>query len=232
MKIKKPYLLVGIILILLLVVLLIVKLSTKNDLEIVVDPEVKAASFIPANKPEVSADEKVKGSTKADVKIVVYEDYANVFSADNSENIKKLEAEFGNKIMVAVRPYVLRQKTMSLESAMAIECASEQGKWEEMRDGVFNAVRSGNLNMDGISGWAKQIDLDMDKFNQCLTDVKKQGIMLQETADAQKFSVYGAPTVFVNDELVVGARPYEDYTDESGVSVLGLKSLVARELAK
>lgn len=232
MKIKKSYLYSVAILIILLLIVLAIKSLSKDNLEIVVDSEREVASFAPTNQPTISADEKVIGSTRAAVKVVVYEDYANVFSADNSLNIEKLEAEFGDKIVVAVRPYVLRQKTMSLESAMAIECALEQGKWEEMREGIFRAVRQEALNMEGINGWAKQINLDMDKFSQCLTDTEKQGILLQVTTDAQKFSVYGAPTVFVNNELVVGARPYEDYTDEKGVAILGLKSLVARELAK
>lgn len=232
MKTKKSYLPIVAILIALLTIFLIIKLVWKDDSAVVIDPEVQAASFAPASQPTISADEKIMGSPRAAVKVVVYEDYSNIFSADNAENIKKLEAEFDNKIVVAVRPYATRLKPMSLEAAMAIECASAQDKWEEMREGVFRAVKAGNLNVEGISGWAKQIGLDETNFNKCLTDVEKQGIMLQVAADAQKFSVYGAPTVFVNDELIIGARPYEDYVDEAGVSVLGLKSLVAKELAK
>lgn len=233
-QLKKSYVLGGAVIILALLVLLIIKLSLKDDTKVVSDlgKEVKAESFAPATQPTISASEKVMGSTKAAVKIVVYEDYSNIFSADNAENIKKLEDEFGNKIVVAVRPFAIREKPISLDAAMAIECASSQGKWEEMREGVFRAVKSDSLNSEGISGWAKQIGLDQDKFNQCLTDTEKQGIMLQVAADAQKFSVYGAPTVFVNDELVIGARPYDDYTDETGVKVEGLKSLVARQIAK
>jgi Protein-disulfide isomerase len=233
-QLKKSYVLGGVAIILVILVLLIIKLTFKDDTKVATDlgKEAKAESFTPATQPTISTDEKVMGSTKAAVKIVVYEDYSNIFSADNAENIKKLEDEFGNKIVVAVRPFASREKPVSLDAAMAIECASDQGKWEEMREGVFRAVKSDSLNMDGINGWAKQIGLDQEKFNQCLTDTEKQGIMLQVATDAQKFSVYGAPTVFVNNELVIGARPYDDYTDETGTKIEGLKSLVARQIAK
>ena len=233
-QLKKSYVLGGAVIILALLILLIVKLSFKDNAKVVTDlgKEVKAESFAPATQPTISADEKVMGSTKAAVKIVVYEDYSNIFSADNAENIKKLEDEFGNKVVVAVRPFAIREQPISLDAAMAIECASDQGKWEEMREGVFRAVKSDSLNTDGINGWAKQIGLDQDKFDKCLTDTQKQGIMLQVAADAQKFSVYGAPTVFVNDELVIGARPYDDYTDDTGAKIEGLKNLVARQIAK
>lgn len=233
-KVNKSYLYIGLVVIGLLVILLIANLLKSDEPEQLsgLGDEAKASSFAPASQPTISVDEKVMGSTKAAVKIVVYEDYSNIFSADNSENIKKLEEEFDNKIVVAVRPYATREKPTSLEAAMAIECASEQDKWEDMREGVFRAVRANSLNMDGINGWAGQIGLDKNKFDQCLTNVEKQGIMLQVAASAQKFSVYGAPTVFVNDELVVGARPYYDYTDETGVKIEGLRSLVERQIEK
>jgi protein-disulfide isomerase len=233
-QVKKSYLYIGLVVIGLLVILLLVNLLRDDKSKTIssLDNEAKAASFAPANQPTISANEKVMGSTKAAVKIVVYEDYSNIFSADNSENIKKLEADFGNKVVVAVRPYATREKATSLEAAMAIECASEQNKWEDMREGVFRAVRANSLNGEGISGWAKQIGLDKNKFDQCLTNTEKQGIMLQVAADARKFSVYGAPTIFINDELIIGARPYDDYTDDTGAKVEGLRSLVVRQIGK
>lgn len=232
MKVKKTYLYFGVTLIALLAIFLIIKLVWKDDSQVVNNSEVKAASFAPASQPTISADEKVMGSPRAAVKVVVYEDYSNIFSADNAENIKKLEDEFDNKVVVAVRPYTTREKPISLEAAMAVECASEQGKWEEMREGIFNAVRSKDLNSDGIIGFAKQIGLDQDNFAKCLTNAEKQGIMLQVATDAQKFSVYGAPTTFINDELIIGARPYDDYTDDTGAKIEGLKSLVTRQVEK
>jgi len=236
LKMKKSYLWGGAIILLgLIIILLIVKLSWKNNSDKSINDlgkEVKAESFAPASQPTISANEKVIGSTSAAVKIVVYEDYSNIFSANDADNIKKLETEFGNKVVVAVRPYAIRQKPISLEAAMAIECASNQNKWEDMRDGIFRAVKTSSLTSEGIKGWARQIGLDQDKFNKCLTDTEKQGIMLQVATDAQKFSVYGAPTIFVNDELVIGARPYEDYTDGTGTKIEGLHSLVARQIEK
>ena len=232
MKVNKTYLYAGVILIALLAIFLSIKLVWRDNSEVTHNSGVKAASFTPASQPKISADEKVMGSTRAAVKVVVYEDYSNIFSADNAENIKKLEDEFGNKIVVAVRPYATREKPISLEAAMAVECASEQGKWEEMRTGIFNAVRSKDLNSDGINGWAKQIGLNQDNFSQCLTNTEKQGIMLQVADEAQKFSVYGAPTTFINDDLIIGARPYDDYTDDTGAKIEGLKSLVTRQIEK
>lgn len=231
---KKSYILGGaIFLLILLIALLLLKTTWNNNPEKAstdLGTPAKAESFAPASSPTISADEKVIGELKAPVKIIVYEDYSNIFSGEAAESIRNLKSDFGNKIVVAVRPYAIKEKPASIEAAMAVECAFDQGKWQEMRDGIFMAVKNNNLSSEEIKNLSVNIGLDQATFAKCLTDAEKQGIMLQVTENAKQFSVYGAPTIFVNNELIVGARPYDDYLDESGVKVEGLKTLVGRQI--
>lgn len=231
---KKSYILGGAIFLLILsIILLLIKTTWNNNPEKAstdLGTPAKAESFSPASSPTISADEKVIGELKAPVKIIVYEDYSNIFSGEAAESIRNLKSDFGNKIVVAVRPYAIKEKPASIEAAMAVECAFDQGKWQEMRDGVFTAVKNNNLSSEEIKNLSVNISLDQATFAKCLTDAEKQGIMLQVTENAKQFSVYGAPTIFVNNELIVGARPYDDYLNESGVKVEGLKTLVARQI--
>lgn len=192
--------------------------------------EARANVFSPSSLPAVSADEKIVGSVKAKVKILVYEDYASIFSADLAKTLERIKVDYGNDIVIAFRPFALRSNPASLETAMAIECASENGGWVEMRQAIFNALEASDLSFEKISTQADKQALDKDKFAQCLTSTEKQGIMLKVAEDAKNFSVYGAPTIFINDELIIGARPYDDYLDENGVMIKGLKSLVAKHL--
>lgn len=223
----------AIFLVVLLVILFSIKATWKKSPEKAssdLGAAVKAESYAPTNQPTISAEEKVVGSIKAPVKILVYEDYSDIFSADNSSVVDKIRNEFGDKIVLAVRPFATREKPASIEAAMAVECASEQGKWPEMRANVFRMVKNNNLSTDQITAAASQIGLDQAKFGECLTSTEKQGIMLQVAEDAKKFSVYGTPTIFINNELIIGARPYDDYLDESGSKIEGLKSVIDRQL--
>jgi len=233
---KKSYILGGaVILILLFIGLLIVKMAWRDNPEKAntdLGAAAKADSFAPSNMPTISVDEKIIGNFKAPIKILVYEDYSDIFSADNAEVLKKVETEFGNQVVIIVRPFALREKPAGIESAMAVECAFEQGKWQEMRTNIFAAVKTNSLSSELIKSSAIQIGLDETEFNNCLTDTEKQGIMLRVTSDAKQFSVYGTPTTFVNNELIVGARPYEDYLDEFDKKVEGFKSLVTRQIEK
>jgi protein-disulfide isomerase len=192
--------------------------------------EAKAESFIPASSPTISADEKIIGSVQAPVKILVYEDYNNLFSAELADNLSRIKEEFGDKVVVAVRPFVLRNNVASMEAAMAIECSVADGNWVEMRSVIFSAVTNHDFSAEKIAQEADKQGLDKEKFNECLTSLEKQGLMLQVAENAKDFSVYGAPTIFVGNELVIGARPYGDYEDETGAKVEGLKSLVERQI--
>lgn len=230
---KKSFWLIALILFFIALLLLVLKISWQNNPEKAnsdLASEAKAESFIPTSLPELSAGEKVSGSIKAPVKIIVYEDYSNIFSASNSENLEKIANDFDKKVVLAFRPFVNREKPLSLESAMAVECALEQDKWMEMRSEIFKATRDDSLNTEHIKELAQNLSLDETEFSNCLTDVQKQGIILQVAQDAKEFSVYGAPTIFINNELIVGARPYDDYVDDQGQKIEGLKSFVLRKI--
>lgn len=232
---KKKSLIWGIVIFLslLLLALLLLKsflVDTKSENSTLV-PEVKAEVFTPSSLPTISADEKVSGNINASVKILIYEDYADTFSANLANTMERVRADFGDKVVMAFRPYVLKGNVASLDAAMAINCAADEGgDWAAMRQMVFQAVGSNTLSLEKISTKAEEQGLDKAKFAECLTSAEKQGIMLKVAEDAQRFSVYGAPTIFVNGELVVGARPYEDYLNEKGETVEGLKNLITRHL--
>lgn len=232
---KKKSLIWGVVifLALLLIVLLVVKsfvVDPSAEVSTLV-PTAKAEVYTPTSLPTISADEKVIGKVDAPVKILVYEDYADTFSANLANTMESIRADFGSKVVMAFRPYVLKGNSASLEAAMAINCVAEEGgDWAAMRQTVFQAVGQNNLSLEKIGAKAEEQGLDKAKFAACLTSLEKQGIMLKVAEDAQNFSVFGAPTIFVNGELVVGARPYDDYLNEKGETVEGLKSLVSRNI--
>lgn len=67
------------------------------------------------------------------------------------------------------------------------------------------------LTVDALKGWAKEIGLNMDEFNSCY-DSNKYDKQIAEDIEAGRASeVNGTPTVFVGDEMVVGAQPFEEF---------------------
>jgi len=171
------------------------------------------------------------GSEKALVTIFVYEDNSNIYSAELAGTLSKIYAESSDQVAIIARSLVLINNTGSQEAAWLLECSSRQNKWSEMRDLLFSKVReNGSLNlMEGLA-YGKELNLDNDKLEACLTSEEKYAKIEELRLEADKYGVIGAPTMFIEDEMILGARPYDDYVDSNGDTIEGLKSLISRKL--
>lgn len=189
----------------------------------------QAQSYLAIDQPNLEERDLVFGSAGAPVKIFVFEDYSSPFSAVLADDLDKIRAEFGDRVAVAVRPYT-KNSDVARQAAEAIKCAADQNKWKELRALFFAKVKSKQtldpIAMDNL----EQVGIKSPEFALCLTNERKSGKIEQLAAEAETLQVYGAPTIFINDELVPGARPYEDYTDSDGEVVAGLRTLVARKI--
>lgn len=181
--------------------------------------------------PVIEENEKTFGSSGAPLSIFVYEDYTNIFSANLADSLNKAQLDFGEDISISVRPFVKNSQEAFL-AALAVECAGRQDKWKEMRALLFAKVKN-RQNLEPTSlDYQKQLGLDEESFSLCLTNEEKSGKMEEMIASADALAVYGAPTIFIGEEVIPGARPYEDYTDSEGNSVYGLKTVISAKLGR
>jgi len=200
------------------------------------DVEAVSQSYLVSLKPELKENDRIIGRNDATLKIFVYEDYDDVWSATMNENLNRLITAESDDIAFVIRPFI-GQTAKSIEGALAVECAGEAGEWQLMRGSIFNAHLKAEKPEKEIEAgqeiyyYAEKIGADKDAFVACLTNNQKSGKIEQLAAEADKYNVQGSPTMFIGDEVVLGARPYEDYTDANGDRVEGLKSLVDRILA-
>lgn len=191
----------------------------------------EAQSYQVLESPELNQDDKIFGSPEAPLKVFVYEDYSSLFSANLADSLDKAQVEFGHELAVVVRPYV-KNSEEAFEAAAAVECAARQGKWKEMRALLFAKIKNRQVLEPSSADYQKQLGLDEGAFSSCLTNEKKSGKIEEMIAAAEAYEVYGAPTIFIGEEMIPGARPYEDYTDSEGASVYGLKTIIAQKLGQ
>lgn len=190
-----------------------------------------AQSYQALESPVLNETDKIFGSSDAPLKIFVYEDYSALFSANLADSLDKAKLEFGSEIAIIVRPFV-KNSELAYEAAAAVECAAAQGKWPEMRALLFAKVKSKQALEPSSTEYQKQLGLQESDFLTCLTNEKKSGRMEEMIAAAEAFEVYGAPTIFIEGEMIPGARPYEDYIDSEGASVYGLQTVIAKKLGR
>lgn len=183
-----------------------------------------------STNPVLENDDKVIGSSNAKIKIFVYEDNASIYSAQLADTLGKVYLEHKDDVAIIVRPFISNNASFSKETALMIECAGDQNKWQEMRALLFAQAKNESLNLQDINSYTEQLSLDKTTFGTCLTNQEKSAKIERLSAEASNYSVLGAPTMFINNEIVLGARPYEDYTDSNGDMIEGLKTLINKKL--
>mgnify|MGYP000875690513 CR=1 FL=1 len=187
-------------------------------------------SYQAVNLPVISADDFVSSQEEKKLDLIVYEDYADLFSADFASSLDQVQSEFGNQVRIAFRPFTVANSDLSLQAALAVRCAADAGQGQEFRDKVFSAVRENKLMLESLVTFASELSLNSEEFQACLTNSEKKEKIGGLMAGAENFSVYGAPAIFIGDEMIVGARPYEAFTDSNGDEIEGLKQVIERQL--
>jgi len=96
----------------------------------------------------------------------------------------------------------------------ASECAADQNAFWEYHDFLFdsqNGENQGAFNKDNLKGFAVQLGLDAQAFNECLDSGKYAELVQQETAWAQSLGVQSTPTFVLNGQGIIGAQPFEAF---------------------
>jgi len=137
--------------------------------------------------------------------------------------------ESPTKLAVVVRPFLTKNSTLTKEAALAVACAGTE-KWTAMRALLFTKAKNNNLSFTEFGNYAKELGIDEKPFASCLTNQAKSAKIEKLSTEAESYNVLGAPTIFIGDEMILGARPYEDYTDSNGDNIEGLKTVIDKKL--
>ena len=169
---------------------------------------------------EIKADDRVHGSPNAPVTIVEYASmtcpHCAAFNRDVIPQLTKDYIDTG-KVKLVFRDFPLMQiHPEALMSAMAVNCAGEQGKYWQFHDKVFREqYNKGDdvirMKATDLKKWAKDIGVDQAKFDQCLDSEKFKNEVMKDKADGDAAGVQGTPTFFINGRVMGGAQQYPEY---------------------
>lgn len=233
---KKIIIAALIVLVAIILIFIFINLKNKNKenintkIENITGNQAQAQTYVSAKSPSFKDDDKFFGSKKADLKVFVYEDNSSMYSAKLADTLDKLYADNSSKVAVFVRSFIAKDSELSKEAALAVNCAGEQNKWVEMRALLFAQAKNESLSLVNFNKYAEQIGLNAGDFSVCLTNEEKSAKIEGLSEEAEGYNVLGAPAIFIGDEVILGARPYEDYIDSNGDSVKGLKSVIQEKL--
>lgn len=160
----------------------------------------------------LAKDGPSRGSDKAPVTLIEFSDFQCSFCRKFWQTtlplIEKKYISTG-KVKFVYRHFAILGKH-SVASAQAAECAGEQGKFWPYHDKLFASAASPFAFSDGkLKGYARDLGLSTQRFNQCLDSGKYLKKVEGETATAAFLGARGTPAFLLNGQLITGAQPFE-----------------------
>ncbi len=188
-----------------------------------------SASFTNSVMPEISEADHLWGDKNAKLGLIVYEDLSKSFSGTLDQSLEQLKKDYSNSLKIVYRPFIING-SIGLRAAQAVECAFVKEKGWEFRQDLIEIVKSRSLLEEDFVLIANKLGLDEKEFSTCLADQQKAVDLATQSKDAAKYGVIGAPTLFVGDEMINGARPLNDFVDSADDKIEGLNTIIQRKL--
>ncbi len=163
------------------------------------------------------AGSPVKGPEDARITLVEFSDFECPFCSAAVKQVDIVMKAYPKDVKLIYKQFPLSMHPHAELAAEASLAAREQGKFWEMYELLFKNFRQ--LSRDSILGMAKDLGLDLDKFQSDLDSGKYKAIVEKDIADGEAANVYGTPAFYINGK---------QYNGE--VTLAALKPILTAEL--
>ena len=138
----------------------------------------------------------IRGPVDAPLILVEYGDFECPFCSKATGSIRDVRARLGDNLCYVFRHLPLEEYHPAARyAAQAAEAAGAQGRFWEMHDLLF--VHHDALGPDDIHGYAEELGLDLDRFDEDLRTGRYAVRVDDDAIDAESSEVMGTPTFYV-----------------------------------
>ena len=166
----------------------------------------------------------VLGSIDAPLTLVEFGDYQCSFCKrhfDQTHDLIMKNYVETNKVKIVFKDLIATPGKDSLHAAHAAHCAKDQGMFWKCHYMLYNNWKGENtgwITDDNLNKFAKNIDLDMNKFSKCMLENKWMDLISASQEDAKIMGIRGTPSFFLigpENEIVKihGAQPYDVFKE-------------------
>jgi len=155
----------------------------------------------------------VRGAEEPSLYLVEYSDFECPFCGRHHPNMLSVMEDYGDQVAWVYKHFPLSFHPEAMPSAIASECAGDQGKFWEFADAMFGDQDA--LSEDFYNTTAADLGLDMTAFATCLEDPEIKARVTSDQSEGTGAGVRGTPATFLVDvegnviQQVSGAVPLE-----------------------
>lgn len=149
------------------------------------------------------SDDHLRNGTDKKVTVIEYGDFQCPSCGSYYPILKELESQYKEQVSFGFRHYpIIGIHPNAFAAARAAEAASNQGKFFEMHDILYesqNAWGKVTTNQQTLfEGYAKDLGLDMTKFKADYVSEATANRINRDVSSAKQFSITGTPTFVIN----------------------------------
>ena len=161
------------------------------------------------------------GNLAARVTIEEFSDYECPFCSRAHGVVRQIVAEYGERVRFVHRHFPLDQACNSqlkrpfhqhaCLAARAAICGDAQRRFWELNDILWANAK--HLERKHLVGYAREMGLDVLKFEACLVDPETDVHLQRDIRDGVGWKVRGTPSFVINGKFVEGAVPPERFRE-------------------
>ena len=148
----------------------------------------------------------VRGDPDAKIAVVEFSDFQCPFCGRSVPTLNEIEKTYGDKVRIVFKHMPLPFHPNAPAAHVAAEAAHRQGKFWPMHDKIF--ANQQEMSPEKYREYAKEIGLDLARFDRDLADASLKQRIDADAAEAQRLGVTGTPAFFVNGRYLAGAVPF------------------------
>jgi len=152
------------------------------------------------------------GPEDAKVTIVEFSDFQCPYCSRAADVTNQVKEKYGDKVRFVFRQFPLNFHKEAHLASQAALAAHAQGKFWPYHDLLFKNQRA--LGIEDLRKYAKEIGLDLGKFNKALEDKTYAKQVDDELELGKKVFVSGTPTMFLNGKRIGNATDFGSVSAE------------------
>ncbi|KGN36553.1 DsbA family protein [Knoellia subterranea] len=138
--------------------------------------------------------------------------------------VEELRTTYAGKVDFVVRYFPIPSHTNAINSALAVEAAGQQGKFEEMYKRMYDTQATWGEQQDSkaglFRGFAQELGLDVAAYDTAVAAKATSERVERDRQDGLDLGVEGTPTFFLNGKKVQPSS-VQDFRDQIDAALNG-----------